>query len=122
MFSLQFFLSRPIFFSPGVSIRGLTLVYPLDVPISYRLQYQYSYLLLHSLTEYGVLSLLANARLSIYQYNIISSYAIKENCLLYPKYENSAILITSSVITESSSSVVQDLVDHRLKMLSTSLS
>ena len=78
------------------------------------------------LTEDKTLSLITNARLTKYQYNIIKSNALEENCPLHPNYESvikakKRCYPDNIVITESSAEVpVQDLVDHTMKRLALS--
>ena len=78
------------------------------------------------LTEDKAHSLVANARLTKYQYNIIKSNALEENCPLYPNYQSvikakKRWYPDNIVITESSAEVpVQDLVDHTMKRLALS--
>lgn len=79
------------------------------------------------LTEDKALSLLINARLTKYQYNIIRSNALEENCPLYPNYESiikakKRCYPDNIVITEISAEIpLQDLLDHTLKRLAISL-
>ncbi|KAG5886038.1 hypothetical protein JTB14_000017 [Gonioctena quinquepunctata] len=79
------------------------------------------------LTEDKALSLLTEAKLTMFQYNIIRSNALEESCNLYPNYEfvikaKKKCYPDNILITESSAEIqLQSLLDHTIKRLGLAL-
>lgn len=80
------------------------------------------------LTEDKALSVITGARLTKFQYNIIRSNALEENCSLYPNYESvikakKRCYPDNLKITENLAEVpLQDLINHTIKRLCIALS